>query len=931
MAHATPGYLGRARECKALDELLATVRGGRSAVLVIRGEAGIGKTELVRYAARQAGGFRVAQVTGVEAEMELPFAGLHQLCAPMLGRLDALPAPQRDAARVTLGLTHGQVPDRFLVGLAVLSLLSAVAEERPLLCVVEDAQWLDAASRQVLGFVARRLFAEPVAIVVAVRGRTAGRELDGLDELIVEGLSHEDACTLLERVVPGRLDEQVRDRIVGETGGNPLALLELPRYMTPAELAGGFELPAAGDLPTQLEARFLQRITDLPEASQRLMLLAAADPTGDATLVWRAANELGIPRSARDAAREADLLEVGSQVRFRHPLIRSAVYKAARPADRRSVHSVLADLNVQETEADRRAWHRALASTGPDEDVAAELERSAGRAQKRGGLAAASAFLERAAELTVDPARRAHRALAAAQAKHQAGAPDGALRLLATAEAGPLDGLERAQVELLRAGIAFTSSRGRDAPALLLNAAKGVEPLDATLARDTYLQALMAAQLAGRFAGGAATDIARAALDAPKLPSPRIPDLLLDGFALMITEGHGAGAPLMKQALDQLRSSDAAANGEFHWLILAEVAALEVWNHDAFLEATVRELQLVRDLGALTVLSTSLSAHIIGRVFAGDLAAAESLLEEQRIVTEASGSKLAPHAALVLGAWRGREADFTALAQATLAQVVPRGEGIGLSLTQWGSAVLHNGLGQFEQALAAAQELLEPARRFDQTVGWGLAELIEAAAGSGHANLADAALPELVQMTRAAGSDWSLGIEARCRALLSEPGEAESLHREAIDRLARTQLRGEHARAHLLYGEWLVGQGRPADGREQLRTAHRTFDDMGAEAFADRARRGLRAAGGAVDEPRIQTLEALTRQEEQIARLARQGLSNADIGMRLFVSPRTVEWHLGNVFAKLGIRSRGQLSNVLQDSGSRGSASSLGSSRPSRT
>jgi len=906
------GFLGRTSEREVLDRLLANVRGGQSAVLVIRGEAGIGKTALLRYAARQAAGFHVAQVTGVQAEMELPFAGIHLLCAPMLDRLDTLPAPQRDAASVALGLASGQVPDRFMVGLAVLGLLSATAAERPLLCLVEDAQWLDAASSQVLGFVARRVLAESVAIVIALREPTTGRDFDGLPELALEGLHEQDARTLLSRTVPGRLDDRVGDRIVAETRGNPLALVELPRRMTAAQLAGGFELPNAAELPAHIEDQYLQSVAELPEATQRLILLAAADPVGDATLVWRAARRLGIERSALAAATDAQLVDIAERVRFRHPLVRSAVYRAASPADRRSVHEALAELNDPVADADRRAWHRALAAAGPDEDVAAELEHSAGRAQMRGGLAAAAAFLERAAGLTVDPARRAGRALAAAQAKHQAGAPDAALALLARAEAGSLDPLQRAQVDLLRAEIAYTTNRGRDAPPLLLRAAKQLEPLDVSLARDTYLQALMATQLAGRFASGAPLEVAKAAREAPKAPSPpRVPDLLLDGFALIITEGHSAGAPLVKRALSAFRDGDVGAGGDFRWLILAEVAALEVWDHDTFTEVTVRELQLVRDAGALTVLATSLSAHIIARVFAGELAAAALLLDEQKIVTEASGGRLAAHAALVHAAWRGREAELSALVEATLKEVVPRGEGIGLSLTQWGKALLYNGLGQYERALAAAEELMEPPRKFDQTVGWGLGELTEAAARSGHDARAHDALRQLSELTRAAGTDWSLGVEARCRALLSEPAAAEDLYREAIERLGRTRLRGEHARAHLVYGEWLRRGARRVDAREQLRTAHRMFNDMGMEAFAERARRELLATGETVRTGGADTREELTPQEKQIARLARDGLTNAEIGGQLFLSPRTVEWHLHHVFGKLGIRSRQQLARAL--------------------
>jgi len=894
-----------------LDRLLGDVRGGRSAVLVIRGEAGIGKTELLRYAARQAAGFRVADIAGVEAELELPFAGIHQLCAPMLDRLDALPKPQRDALGVALGMSPGGAPDRFLVALAVLGLLSAVAEERPLLCLVDDAQWLDVASDQVLGFVARRLLAESVAIVFAVLEPGRGGGVDGLPALALRGLDDKDARAVLAHGIPGRLDDSVRDRIVAETRGNPLALLELPRNMTPAELSGGFELPAAGDLPAHVEDHYARRVCALPEATQRLLLLAAADPVGDATLVWRAAQRVGIGAEALGPAEQAELLEIAARVRFRHPLVRSAVYRAASLEDRQRAHEALAEVSDPEVDADRRAWHRALATSELDEGVAAELEHSAGRAHMRGGLAAAAAFLDQAAGLTVDPAHRARRALAAAQAKHQAGASEAALALLARAEAGPLDPLQRAQAEVLRARITFTSKRGADAPALLLNAAKQLEPLDVTLARETYLEALMGAQFAGRFTGSGALEVAAAARAAPPSSAPRAPDVLLDGLAVMITEGHAAAAPLLKRAVDAFRTGDGAANGGFRWLWLAEAAAIELWDHDAWQELAVRELHLVREAGALTVLPLALSANIVAQLFAGELAAAASSIDEVNVAAEATGSRLAPYGSLVLAACRGREPDLSALIEATLKEVVARGEGIAVSTTQWARALLHNGLSQYESALAAAREVLEPPKRLDATVNWVLPELVEAAARSGHMDVARDALAQLSPMTRASGTNWALGLEARSRALLSEHDAAERLYREAIERLGRTRVRGDRARAHLLYGEWLRREGRRVDAREQLRTAHRMFTDIGMEAFGDRAGREVLATGGALRKRRTETRDELTAQESQIARLARDGLSNPEIGTRLFLSPRTVEWHLRKVFAKLGIRSRRGLADAL--------------------
>ena len=897
---------------------MADALAGRSRVTVLRGEAGIGKSALLGYLAdRVASGWQVARAVGVESEMELDYAGLHQLCAPLLDRLERLPIPQRGALATVFGLSVGPAPDRFLVGLATLTLLAEVAEDQPLVLVVDDAQWLDHASAQILGFVARRLLAERIALVCAARTGIGDHVLAGLSELSVRGLSDSDARALLLDNLHGPIDAAVCDQIVAESHGNPLALLELPRGLSPAELAGGFEiLPAAGDVHGQLAERYLRRVTALPEATQQLLLLAAADPAGDATLLWRSARRLGIEASALSPARDADLLEIGARVRFRHPLVRSAVYRAASLDDRQSAHEALAEESDPEVDADRRAWHRALAAAGLDEEVAAELEHSAGRAQTRGGLAAAAAFLERAAALTLDPARRARRALAAAQVKHQAGAPQAALALLASAQAGPLDQLQRAQAELLHGQIMFTMNRGSDAPPILLRAAKQLEPLDATLARETYLEALAAAQFAGRSAGGGAVlEVAQAARTAPTAPAPHAPDLLLDGLAVMITEGHGAAAPLLRRAVDAFRHGDIVGNGGFRWLWLAEEAAQEVWDHDAWHELAVLQLELVREVGALTVLPLAFHAIICARIYAGELAAAAALLDDQRSATEATGSKLAPYGELILTAWQGWDAHLSALVKATLEEIVPRGEGIGVSTCQWVTAILDNSLGRYESALAAAQQVIDPPRKLDWTVNAALPELIESATRMGDTEHAQVALEQFSALTRPSGTDWGLGLEARCRALLSEPGVAEPFYREAVERLGRTHVRGEYARAQLLYGEWLRRNGRRMDARGQLRTAHDMFAAIGMGAFAERARGELLVTGETVRKRTVDTRDELTAQERQIARLARQGLSNPEISTQLFISPRTVEWHLRKVFTKLGIRSRRQLRAVLSEDG----------------
>jgi DNA-binding CsgD family transcriptional regulator len=903
------GFLDRTSEREVLDRLLGNAREGQSAVLVMRGEAGIGKTALLRYAARQASGFRVAQVAGVEAEMELPFAGIHQLCAPLLDQLDALTQPQQDALNVALGRAPGDVPDRFLVGLAVLGLLSAAAEERPLLCLVEDAHWLDAASGLILGFVARRLQADAVAIVAAIRDPNTRHDFDGLPELLLRGLAEEDARTLLVRALPGRLDDRVRDRIVAETRGNPLALLDLPRSMSAAELAGGFELLPATDLPRQLEDRYLQRARELPEATQRLLLLAAAEPLGDATLIWRAARALGIDRSSLGPAEDAQLVEVGARVRFRHPLVRSAVYRAAAASERRDAHRGLAETTDPDTDPDRRAWHRAHAAVGVDEAVAAELERSADRARSRGGAAAAAAFLARAAELTPDPAERGRRALTGAQAKFDAAAADAALDLLATAELAPLDEFQRAWLERLRAEITFARTRGSDAPALLVDAARRLEPLDAAMARETHLEAMAAAMFAGRLGDGPGVrEAAKAARAAPAAEQPRAIDLLLDGLATRFIEGYSAGLPPMRRALDEFRDADGLTERDARWLWLGCRLAQDVWDDELWYVLATGGLRVARETGALSVLPIAATYRAALHVHAGEFGAASTLIAEADAITEATGMAPLKYASLMMAGWRGDETQAHELFEAARPEGTARGEGMGLRVLEWATALLYNGCGRYGEAFEAAQRSCEQ----DDVglFGWACVELIEAAVRCGDTDAASAALDRLSERTHASGTDWALGIEAGSRALLSEGPDTEPLYREAVERLARTRGVVHLARARLLYGEWLRRENRRVDAREELRAAHDVFSDIGAEGFAERARHELAATGETARSRTDDARGVLTPQEAHIAQLAKDGLSNPEIGAQLFISPRTVQYHLRKVFLKLDINSRNQLSRV---------------------
>jgi DNA-binding CsgD family transcriptional regulator len=888
-----------------LDSLLATARGGHSAVLVLSGEAGIGKSALLDYVTERATGWRVLRALGVESEMELAFSGLHQLCATLLGDLGRLPGPQREALETAFGLSFGSPADRrFLVSLGVLSLLSDSAAELPLLCLIDDAQWLDHASAQVLAFVARRLAAESVVMLFATR--EPSKALRGLPELELEGLATTDAHELLASVVRWPLDDRTREQIVAETRGNPLALLELPRGLSPAQLAGGFGLPRARSLSGRIEEAFVRRLEALPQDSRRLVLLAAADPVGDPELLWRAAGHLVLDTDALERAEGAGLLEFRGRVRFRHPLVRSAAYQSASGEERREVHSVLAKVTDRTLDPDHWAWHRAHACSGPDEDVAAELERAASRAQRRGGIAAEAAFLEQATTLTADLARRSQRALAAAHAKQLAGEPRSALRLIGTAESGPLGELERASAKRLQGQIALDLRRAADAVPLLLDAASRLESLDVRRARDTYLEALRAASVAGRLGDGM-LEAARAARAAPRPEGPpRANDVLLDGLAIRYTDGYTASVPALKQALDALWEED---QPDVRWPFLARRLTLDLFDDDAWQRFATRNVQIARDRGALAVLPLALNYLARMRCFEGELDAAATLLDEADAIAGATGTEPIVWGRVSLASVRGQEDEATRLFDHSEPAAIERGEGIVLTFIEFGRAMLNNGLAKYETALSAAQGASE--RDELQLSVWSLPEAIEAAVRSGRAELAMAPLEHLAECARASGTDLALGIEARCRALVSDGVSADVLYQEAIDRLDRTRMRVDVARAHLLYGEWLRRENRRVDARAALRTAYESLAAMGIEAFAERSRRELEATGERVARRGPETRDDLTAQERLIAELAGDGLTNPEIGARLFLSPRTVEWHLRKVFTKLGVSSRRELGDAL--------------------
>ncbi|WP_307527148.1 helix-turn-helix transcriptional regulator [Streptomyces umbrinus] len=903
---------GRRREYGALKELVAEVEAGRSAVLILRGDAGIGKSVLLDHLAARVAVHRVARAAGAESEMELPFAGLHQLCTPFLGHAESLPPPQREALATAFGVSAGPPPDRFLVGLAVLGLLTDVAARQPLFCLVDDAQWLDRVSAQTLAFVARRMLAEPLALVFASRERRGHDDLAGLPELTLHGLDDADARALLDTAVDGPMDERIRDRVLAEARGNPLALLELSHGRIDAEPEEESAFPGPGRVTGRIERSYLARVHSLPTATQRLLLTAAAEPIGDMTLLRSAVELLGISPDAAGPAVTAGLLDVGALVRFRHPVLRSAVYRSAGLAELREVHRALAEVTDPVLDPDRRAWHLARATVKPDETIAAELESSAGRAVARGGTAAAAAFLAHAAVLTPDPRRKAERALAAAQAKLRAGAPTAARDLLALARAGVLDELDRARADLVEARLSLAFSRIAEALPQLLVTARRMVPLDVGLARETFLDTLSAAIFAGRLASDVGVrEVAAAAQQTspPHTGPPTSADLLLEALVTRFTAGFRDAVAVSRAAVSAFRR-ETKPDKVLRWSWLASTLAAEMWDFEGWTELTARHVRTARAVGALTELPLALNSRVVIHACAGELDAAALLVAEIDRVQEAVGSGFAPYGTMTLAAWQGHASEAAALIGARMEEAVQRGEGLGVAVARRAGALLHNGLGKYEQAWEAAR--LASAHPQDLVAAnWGLVEQVEAGVRSGRTDAAEEALVRLTQITDAAATDWAMGVQARSRALLSQGSAAEELYREAIERLGRTRVAMETARSHLLYGEWLRREGRTADARAQLRRAHALFAQFGAGAFAERAVRELRATGESTARRDGTAATALTAQEAQIARLARDGLTNSEIGAELFLSPHTVEWHLRKVYAKLGITSRRLLRTAL--------------------
>ena len=907
--------VGRTNECDVLDRLLAGAREGRSGVLVLVGEPGVGKTALVEYAVAAGAGLRVARAVGVESEAELAFAALHQLCAPMLERLDRLPDPQRAALSAAVGLSAGNAPERFLVGLATLSLLSSAAEDQPLLCIVDDAQWLDRPSAQALAFVARRLMADPVALVIATRARSD--DWAGLPELPVAGLADADARTLLASVIRTPLDERVRDRIIAETHGNPLALLELPRDLSPGELTVGFGGSSGLTVSGRVEETFRRRVEGLPDETQRLLLVAAADQLGDPSTVWRAAEQLGVSADAATPAAEAGLLETFPTVHFHHPLVRSAVYGAAPVEERRAAHRALAAVTDADTEPDRRAWHLAAAATGPDEEIAAELERSAGRAQIRGGMAAAAAFLERAAELTPDRERQGMRLLFAAGAHLSAGAHDRAEDLLASSMRYPDDPIAKAQVMRMEGAIRFADGRGGDTPSLLFDAAMAVRDIDAGFARETLFEAYEAAMWAAHLTTGTTEhDVAVAARAVPPPDGdPATVSLLLSGYTERLTASYADAVDPWRRAAAAV-AEDARGEPTLQWWYgMAWNATGELFDFESHLAIARLRVRLAREQGALVTLPVALSCLAWNEMLSGRVDLGESLVMEAIEIAKSAGIPSMPGAQdlmrLGMLVWRGYDEQADPFAQRVIAEAGVRGQGLAAVLAGYCLMLLELGHARYDTAHAHAARVFEADPLYIGSIA--LADIVEATLRDGDRESAQAAAERLAERATASGTPWGLGLLARARALLATDEEADALYREAIDQLEHSGVTVDLARAHLLYGEWLRRQRRRRDARAELRIAHQMLEATGGGAFAHRAQVELLATGEHARVRTDSTRDELTPQERQVAALAAGGESNAEIAAQLFISPHTVAYHLRKVFSKLDISSRNQLGDALGD------------------
>ena len=906
----------RTREIGAIDSLLERARSNAGGALVLRGEPGVGLTALLDYGADEVRDMWVLRVAGVEAEAHVAYGALHRLLAPDVWWRHHmhLPLAQRFALEQAFGLEVPGNDERpaelnaLLVGLGTLSLLARAAEERPVLCAVDDVEQLDEHSASALALVARRLGADRVAMLFARREPSDARDFFGdLDELVVGGLDVVDARALIDAVYGHRLDSDVRERILAETDGNPRAIVELPSvFPAPSVSLFGEPLPLA----KRFEQHFVTTLSNLSKNAQETVLLASLLHDGSTTLFWSASALLGLPSDAYREAEDAGLLRIGTRVVLCGSLLRSAVYSSATPEDRRRVHLALAGAAAAAGDSVQSVWHRAAASSAPDEELAAALVVAGIELRRRGDTTTSATLLQRASAVTPDPAMRAVRLLDAASAWLAAGSPGRSSALLAETTPLPLTDLDRALAAKLRAQAAQMLGQGADSAALLLRAARDIAGHDAPLGREALLEALEAAIYHGRFgSGGPVRQAAVATLELSTDEPVTAPDLLLRGLALLFAEGHESGAPTLRRAVEALEAGD-----DLRWLTLGGLAALELWD-DAALAAIVAAGSEPVAVSRASPLGVSLG-YLAGldHVVAGRFTKAGHWYGDMQALAEAvrdpAIAGVADAGTLMMWAWRGESGgDGRALIDRCARDAMASEQGRYYALTRYALAVHENGLGRYEEALIASEDAVEDRGLY--LAGFALPELIEAAVRSDEREVAADALAELTSRTLASGTSWALGMLARSRALLAEDDAAAALYQEAIERLVACRAAPQLARAHLLYGEWLRRRRRRRDARDHLRRAQGMFVAMSADGFAARAGGELQAAGerSRIREP--EATETLTAQESRIASLVAAASSNPQIAAQLFLSPRTVEYHLHKIYRKLGVTSRVELARML--------------------
>jgi DNA-binding CsgD family transcriptional regulator len=910
--------IGRSRETAQLNALLQGVRGGLGGAVVLRGEAGIGKTALLNAVIDAAGGLSVVRLEGVESEMQLGYAALHRLVRRYLHRLDHLPEPQRDALQSAFGLTAMAPADRFMVALATLSLLGDVAKDEPLLVIIDDAQWLDHESVASLVFVARRLHADQMALVFAVRDSLdTGTLFQGIPELRISGLDEGAARDLLSASVVDPVSHHVAGRIIAVTRGNPLALQELSGELTPEHLAEHEPLPDPLPIGELIEARFLRQVRLLPDDTQLLLLAAAADPEGDRDTLWRASSVLGVSAVALEPAADSGLVVLHPRIEFRHPLVRSAVYSGATATDRRRVHHALAEVMNAETDPDRKALHMASAALGPDEGLAAALEQSAAQARARGGYVAESSFLARSASLTPDPHRQAGRLLLAAQAAFLAGNVGYSESLLGQARPLLSSTFERAQAQRLDGHLRYPLGQPHLAPSLLLGAAKAFGPAHPVLSHHSLIDAFQACGVSLEFTEGTTgSEIGQTALESLALQGGATTpaDVLLKAFALRYCEGYTAAVPAMRDAVRA--QADMSFEEVNRWNYLAAILAIELWDEAENRNTMTRLESAARATGALPALQVALAGLATIDRRAGRFNEARERYAELHDVALAIGEfvDVLDLFDAELLCWQGDEQ-----ARAKVAHLMEGGAAFCYATLIYSAnlslSTLELAEGRYEAALAAALKVTR-----GDGLGWSseaIPNVVEAAVRCGDTSSATDALECLIERAAASGTPWSLGLLARCRALVTDGSGAAVLYEEGLSRLGQTSLRTEVARTHLVYGEWLRRQKRRTEARDQLRRAYEMFDTMGARPFAERARVELLATGERARARSVETTHDLTSREMQVARLAAQRATSREIAGQLFISANTVDYHLRKVFQKLGVTSRRDLTGVLLENESR--------------